>query len=323
MQRRQLALALASLAAWPATAVRAQAWPDKSIRFVISQPAGSGPDAIARLLAERLSKTWGQAVWIDNKPGGQNIIGAETAAHATPDGSTFYMATTAALVTNPFLFKHLPYDPQKDYVPVAFVGRSPFALIVAGDSPVKTLKEFVDKAKASPGMVSLANEGPRTFGGIISSLFAAREKISLNQVAYASVNVAVQDTVGGHVEAVVADLPATTQLIKSGRLRPLAVTSAKRMADFDSVPALSETLPGFDMVGWFALVAPAGTPSAIVERVNRDVNALLNDRDFAARIAAIGPVADGSMNVGQVEAFLQAERTRWGAATKEIGILAE
>ncbi len=323
MQRRQLALALASLAAWPATAVRAQAWPDKSIRFVISQPAGSGPDAIARLLAERLSKTWGQAVWIDNKPGGQNIIGAETAAHATPDGSTFYMATTAALVTNPFLFKHLPYDPQKDYVPVAFVGRSPFALIVAGDSPVKTLKEFVDKAKASPGMVSLANEGPRTFGGIISSLFAAREKISLNQVAYASVNVAVQDTVGGHVQAVVADLPATTQLIKSGRLRPLAVTSAKRMADFDSVPALSETLPGFDMVGWFALVAPAGTPSAIVERVNRDVNALLNDRDFAARIAAIGPVADGSMNVGQVEAFLQAERTRWGAATKEIGILAE
>src|SRR5665213_2905935 len=124
MQRRQLALALASLAAWPATAVRAQAWPDKSIRFVISQPAGSGPDAIARLLAERLSKTWGQAVWIDNKPGGQNIIGAETAAHATPDGSTFYLATTAALVTNPFLFKHLPYDPQKDYVPVTFVGRS-------------------------------------------------------------------------------------------------------------------------------------------------------------------------------------------------------
>ncbi len=323
MQRRQLALALASLAAWPATAVRAQAWPDKSIRFVISQPAGSGPDAIARLLAERLSKTWGQAVWIDNKPGGQNIIGAETAAHATPDGSTFYMATTAALVTNALLFKRLPYDPQKDYVPVAFVGRSTFALIVAGDSPVKTLKEFVDKAKASPGVVSLANEGPRTFGGIISSLFAAREKITLNQVAYASVNVAVQDTVGGHVQAVVADLPATTQLIKSGRLRPLAVTSAKRMADFDSVPALSETLPGFDMVGWFALVAPAGTPAAIVERVNRDVNALLNDRDFAARIAAIGPVADGSMNVGQVEAFLQAERTRWAAATKEIGILAE
>jgi tripartite-type tricarboxylate transporter receptor subunit TctC len=323
MQRRQLALALASLAAWPATAVRAQAWPDKSIRFVISQPAGSGPDAIARLLAERLSKSWGQAVWIDNKPGGQNIIGAETAARATPDGSTFYMATTAALVTNPFLFKHLPYDPQKDYVPVAFVGRSPFALIVAGDSPVKTLKEFVDKAKASPGVVSIANEGPRTFGGIISSLFAAREKINLNQVAYASVNVAVQDTVGGHVQAVVADLPATTQLIKSGRLRPLAVTSAKRVADFDSVPALSETLPGFDMVGWFALVAPAGTPSAIVERVNRDVNALLNDRDFAARIAAIGPVADGSMNVGQVEAFLQVERTRWGAATREIGVLPE
>ena len=323
MQRRQLALALASLAAWPATAVRAQTWPDKSIRFVISQPAGSGPDAIARLLSERLSKTWGQAVWIDNKPGGQNIIGAETAARATPDGSTFYLATTAALVTNPFLFKHLPYDPLKDFVPVAYIGRSPFSLIVAGDSPVKTLKEFVDKAKAAPGVVSLANEGPRTFGGIISSLFAAREKIKLNQVAYASVNVAVQDTVGGHVDAVVADLPATTQLIKAGRLRPLAVTSAKRVADFASVPSLSETLPGFDMVGWFALVAPAGTSAAIVERVHHDVSALLNDPEFAARIVAIGPTPDGSMSIDQLAAFLRAERIRWAAAIKEIGVLPE
>jgi tripartite-type tricarboxylate transporter receptor subunit TctC len=262
-------------------------------------------------------------VWIDNKPGGQNIIGAETAARATPDGSTFYLATTAALVTNPFLFKKLPYNPQKDFVPVTFVGRSPFALIVAGDSPIKTLQEFIDKAKAAPGAVSVANEGPRTFGGIISSVFAAREKIKLNQVAYASVNVAVQDTVGGHVEAVVADLPATTQLIKSGRLRPLAVTSAKRIAGFESVPSLSETLPGFDMVGWFAMVAPAGTPAPVIERVNHDVNALLNEREFADRIAAIGPIADGSMSASQLDNFLQGERTRWAAATQEIGLLPE
>ena len=132
MQRRHLtlALALATSALWPAAAARAQSWPDKPVRFVLSQPAGSGPDAVARLIAERLSKSWGQTVWIENKPGGQNIIGAQTAAHAPADGSTLYFATTAALVTNEYLFKQLPYDPKKDFVPVAFVARSPFGLLV-------------------------------------------------------------------------------------------------------------------------------------------------------------------------------------------------
>jgi hypothetical protein len=149
-----------------------------------------------------LSKTWGQSAWIDNKPGGQNVIGAQAAARSAPDGTTFYFATTAALVTNPLLFKQLPYNPQKDFVPVAFIARSPFALLVEANSPIKTLQDLVDRAKAAPGKVSLGNEGPRTFGGMISRLFAAREKIDLNQVAYPSVAVALQDTIGGHVDAV-------------------------------------------------------------------------------------------------------------------------
>ena len=323
MQRRQITLALAALAASPAAVLGATAWPDKSVRFVISQPAGSGPDAIARLLADRLTKSWGQAVWIENRPGGQNIIGAQTAAHATPDGSTFYVATTAALVTNAYLFKQLPYDPQKDFVPVAFLARSPFALLVEANSPMKSLKDFIDRAKASPGTVTLGNEGPRTFGGMISRVIAAREKITINQIAYASVNIAVQDTVGGHVDAVMADLPATVQLIKSGRLRALAVTSSKRLAGFESVPALSESLPGFEMVGWFAVVAPAGTPAAIVAQVNRDINALLTDPDFSERVVAIGPLPDSGMSPEQFSAFLRAEHGRWATATNEIGVLPE
>jgi tripartite-type tricarboxylate transporter receptor subunit TctC len=324
MQRRHLTLALASSALWPAAALRAQpAWPDKPVRFVLSQPPGSGPDAIARLIADRLTKSWGQTVFIENKPGGQNIIGAQAAAHAAPDGSTFYFATTAALVTNAYLFKQLPYDPQKDFTPVAFVARSPFALLVDTSSPIRTLSDFVERARAKPGALTLGNEGPRTFGGIISRVLAAREKIDINQVAYPSIAVALQDTIGGHVEAVLADVPSSAALVKSGRLRPLAVTTAKRLPGFDAVPTLAETLPGFEMVGWFAIVAPAGTPAAVVQRVNSDVNALLNEREFAERIAAIGPVADGSMNVEQVGAFLQGERSRWGAATREIGLLPE
>ena len=307
----------------PSAALRAQTWPDKPVRFVLSQPPGSGPDNVARLLGERLGASWGQSVVIDNKPGGQNTIGAQAAARAPADGSTFYFATTAALVTNVYLFKSLPYDPQKDFVPVAFVARSPFGLLVEAGSPLRSLQSLVDKAKAEPGRLTLGNEGPRTFSGMISRVMAARLKIEPNQVPYASIAVATQNLLGGQVEAIVADLASSAGLIRSGKLRLLAVSSAQRVVGFETVPTLAESLPGFDMVGWFAIVAPTGTPAAVVQRVNRDVNAVLADKGVAERIAAIGPIADASMGVEQVGAFLRAEHQSWAAATQEIGLLPE
>jgi tripartite-type tricarboxylate transporter receptor subunit TctC len=323
MQRRPFVLALSAGALAPGAAPRAQTWPDKPVRFVLSQPPGSGPDNVARLLGERLGASWGQSVVIDNKPGGQNTIGALAAARAPADGSTFYFATTAALVTNAYLFKSLPYDPQKDFVPVAFVARSPFGLLVEAGSPLRSLQGFVDKAKAEPGRVTLGNEGPRTFSGMISRVMAARLKIEPNQVPYASIAVATQNLLGGQVEAIVADLASSAGLIRSGKLRLLAVSSAQRVAGFEAVPTLAESLPGFDMVGWFAIVAPTGTPAAVVQRVNRDVNAVLADKGVAERIAAIGPIADASMGVEQVSAFLRAAHQSWAAATQEIGLLPE
>jgi tripartite-type tricarboxylate transporter receptor subunit TctC len=323
MQRRHLTLALTAGVLAPVVGLRAQTWPDKPVRFVLSQPPGSGPDNVARLLGDRLGALWGQAVVIDNKPGGQNTIGAQAAARAAADGSTFYFATTAALVTNVYLFKSLPYDPQKDFVPVAFVARSPFGLLVEANSPLRSLQALVDKAKAEPGRLTLGNEGPRTFGGMISRVMAARLKIEPNQVPYASVAVATQNLLGGQVEAIVADLASTAGLVRAGKLRLLAVSSAQRVAGFEAVPTLAESLPGFEMVGWFAIVAPTGTPAAAVQRVNRDVNALLAERSMAERIAAIGPIADASMGVDQVGAFLRAEHQNWAAATKEIGLLPE
>jgi tripartite-type tricarboxylate transporter receptor subunit TctC len=307
-----------------ATAVQAQsAWPDKPVRWVLSQPPGSGPDNIARILGEHLGKRWGQAVVIDNKPGGQNVVGAQAAARSAADGYTFYFATTAALVTNPLLFKTLPYDPAKDFTPVAFVARSPFAVIVKADSPLRSVDDLVARAKAAPGKLSLGNEGPRTFSGMIARLFNARTQAQANLVSYAKVGVGAQDLMGGHIDSMVADVASTASLVRSGKLRYLATTSASRIAGFDDVPALAEKLPGFEMVGWFAVVAPTGTPAAVVERVNRDFNALLNDRAVAERIRAIGPIADGSMNVAGVGAFLRAETARWTAATREIGVLPE
>jgi tripartite-type tricarboxylate transporter receptor subunit TctC len=324
MKRRLFTQAslLLSAGSWMANAL-AQSWPDKAIKWTLSQPPGSGPDNVARILSDRLAKLWGQAVVIDNKPGGQNTIGALAAARSAPDGGSFYFATTAALVTNPLLFKSLPYDTAKDFVPVAFIARSPFALLVKGDSSISNLDDLIAKSKASSGKLSLGNEGPRTFSGMIARLFNARAAAGANLVAYANVGQGTTDLMGGHVDAMVADLASTAPLIRQGKLRVLATTSAKRVQGWESVPALSEKLPGFDMVGWFAVVAPTGTPAAAIERTNRDINALLADKEVADRIATIGPLVDSSMNVEAVAAFLRNESVRWQSIVKEIGVLPE
>jgi tripartite-type tricarboxylate transporter receptor subunit TctC len=322
MQRRHTLISLAAVLAAP-SALRAQTWPDKPVKWVLSQPPGSGPDNVARILSDRLAKAWGQAVVVENKPGGQNVIGAQTAARSPADGFNFYFATTAALVTNPLLFKTLPYDPAKDFVPVAFVARSPFAVLVKAESPIQSIDDLVARSKASPGRLTLGNEGPRTFSGMIARLFNARTQAGANLVPYANVGVGTQDLLGGHVDAMVADLASTAALARQGRLRVLATTAGKRVAGWDNVPALAEKLPGFEMVGWFAVVAPTGTPAAAIERCHRDLNAALADKDVAERIAAIGPIADGSMNLAQVGQFLRDEAARWAAVTKEIGILPE
>jgi tripartite-type tricarboxylate transporter receptor subunit TctC len=299
------------------------AWPDKPIKFVLSQPAGSGPDNVARLLGDRLGTALGQSVVIDNKPGGQNVIGAQAAARSAPDGYTFYFATTAALITNTLLFKQLPYDVQRDFVPVSFIARSPFAILVDANSPIQTIDELIAKSKASNGQFSLGNEGPRTFSGMIARLFNARSKAAANLVPYANVGVGSQNLMGGHVDAMVADLASTAQLAKQGKLRVIATTAAKRVPGWENVPALSEKLGNFDMVGWFSIVAPKGTPQQAMTKLNREVNVLLADKELSARIATIGPLTDATMTEEDVRKFLAAELARWTEVTKEIGVLPE
>jgi tripartite-type tricarboxylate transporter receptor subunit TctC len=300
-----------------------QAWPDKPLRWILSQPPGSGPDNVARMLGEHTARDLGQGVVIDNKPGGQNVIGAQAAAHAAADGYTFYFATTAALVTNSFLFKDLSYDPQKDFTPVAFVAISPFAVLVRAESPITSIQDLVARSKAAPGRLSLGNEGPRTFGGIIARLLNARTGMQANLVPYASVSISLADLMGGHIDAAVADLASSAQLVRDGKLRLLAVSSAKRIAGWEQTPALAELLPGFEMVGWFGLVAPTGTPPAVVTRMSREFNALLADKEMAERILNVGPIVEPGGTPEKFGAFLQEERGRWAQVAKEIGLLPE
>jgi tripartite-type tricarboxylate transporter receptor subunit TctC len=309
--------------AWPDRSGQAQAWPDKSVNLILSQPPGSGPDNIARLLADRLGREWGKVVVVLNKPGGQNLIGAQAAARSAPDGYTFYFATTAALVSNVYLFKQLPYDPVKDFEPVAFVAISPLGIMVPGTSPFRSIGELIAASRAAPEKVTLANEGPRTLTGITARWFDAQAAIRNNLVPYTSASVGIQDALVGRVDAIVVDLAATTQYIKHGDLRLLATTSAGRLKDWETTPALSETLKGFDMPGWFVVVAPAGTPKAIVARVNKDINAALADPELAGKIAAIGPIVDPGKSPEQTAAFLQAEHERWSVIAKDINLLPE
>ena len=324
MKRRNFVqVALASATSPSLWAQGPNNWPDKPVKMILSQPPGSGPDTVARLLGERIARSLGQAMVIDNKPGGQNIIGALAAARAPADGYSFYFATTAALITNKHLFKALPYDPQKDFTPVAFVAKSPFAVLVRAESPIASMQDLVARSKAAPGTLSLANEGPRTFGGIIARLINARTQMQANLVSYASVGVSVQDVIGGHADAVVADLASTAQLVRQGRLRLLALTAAKRVAGWEQVPALAEMLPSFEMIGWFAVVAPMGTPVAAIARMNKELNAVLADPDTARRILAIGPIAEPMGQPEQLGAFLKLEHERWNDVAKEIDLLPE
>jgi tripartite-type tricarboxylate transporter receptor subunit TctC len=324
MQRRTFTLAAtaAALAGFQPL-VRAQAWPDKPIKLILSQPAGSGPDSMARMIGDQLSRKWKQPIVVDNRPGGQNAIGAQAAAKSPADGYNFYFATAAALVTNAYLFKTLPYDPQKDFVPVGMIGKVPFVLCVNAASPVKSLPEFVAHARANPGKVTVANEGPKTFGGMMTRLLGSQLGVQISGVPYVSIGAAVTDTVGGQTEAVMGDVPALIQMIKAGRIRPIAVTTAKRVAGLENVASFSEVLPGFDYAGWQAIVAPVGTPASAIQRFNRDLDAVLSDKDMAAKILAVGPITEGAGTPEQMAAFLQAEHTRWARLTKDIGILPE
>ncbi len=322
MQRRQLIQSAVSLACAVLPSAWA-AWPDKPIKWWLSQAPGSGPDHVARILAEALAKLWGTSVVIDNRPGGQNTVGAVAAARATPDGNHFYFATTAALITNPLLFKQLPYDPVRDFVPVSFIARSPFALLVDAQSPIKTLDELIVRSKAAGGSFTVGNEGPRTFSGMIARLFNVRSGARANLVPYANVGVGTQNLMGGHVDAMFADLASTAALARQGKLRVLATTSGQRVIGWEQVPSLSEKWPNFDMVGWFTLMAPTGTPPDVIQRVHKDLQGVLSSPEIAQRIQSMGPLVDGTMSLEQVKQFLQAEAKRWSDATQEIGLLPE
>lgn len=324
MKRRDFVqLAAASLAVCASMARAQGSWPDRPVKLILSQPAGSGPDILARYLGEQLSRTWKQPVVIENRPGGQNVIGAQAAARSPNDGYVFYYATTAAMITNVFTFKTLPYDPVKDFVPVRLVGRSPFVIAAGAGFPVKDLTDVVARAKAQPGTISIATEGPKTFSGMLADTVASMAGVRLNHVPYTKAPDALQDVIGGRVQLVCLPHAALTAYIKGDQVRPLAISTAQRLVDMPNVPSLSEIFPGFEYTGWNGVFAPAGTSADIVARVNRDIEAVLKQSEVAQRLQALGSMPEAKMSVADFDAFMRGERDRWSKLVKTLGIQPE
>lgn len=323
MQRRDFVQGLALLPLANSAFAQGSGWPQRPVHWILSQPAGSGPDILARFVADQLTHGWKQPVVIDNKPGGQNVIGAVAAARAAADGYTFYFATTAAMVTNLYTFKSLPYDPVKGFDPIRLVGRSPFVIACNPAFPAKDLAEAIAKAKAQPGTVSIATEGPKTFSGMLAENVAALGGVKFNHVPYSKAPDALQDAAAGRVQLVCLPNAALKGYLQAGRLRPLAISTSRRQAELPEVPAIAETFPGFEFTGWNGLFAPAGTPPEIVARVNRDLDAVLSQPEVARRMLALGSVAEPSMSVAEFASFMQGERERWGNVVKSIGIQPE
>jgi tripartite-type tricarboxylate transporter receptor subunit TctC len=297
-------------------------WPSRPVSLVVSQAAGASPDVMARMLAEKLGKELGESVIVENKPGGGNVIGAQAVARAKPDGYTFFFATSAALVTNPFMMKDLPYNPLKDYEPVVLVTRSNQLIVTAPGVAAKTLPELIALDKKNPGKMSIAVDGPRNLAGVTALAFNKSAGTNFVLVPYPNINNGVQDVINGRAEVGVFSVSIVESQVRAGAMKAMAVAAPKRVSAFPDIPAAGETIPGFDFAGWFMVVAPAGTPADIVNKMNAAIDRAMKDpaiKEMAPKLGFdVDPAGFGSPKAASD--FLKSQMALWGKTTKELGI---
>jgi len=312
-------VALALLAAIGLGSATAQTYPSKSIRIVVPFPAGGPTDVLSRIIGQKMAENWGQQVLVDNRPGANTIIGAEAVAKAAPDGHTLLMAIDSTLVMNQSLFSKLPYDPIKDFAPVTLTVWSHLILVTDAGSGPKSVAELVQMAKANPGKV---NFGAGTITTqLAGEMFKKAAGLDMVFVPYKGSPGTVQGLLSGDVKFIVDGVTSSVPHIKSGRFRVLATTGSRSIAALPGLPTLAAEagLPGFDVVIWQGLVAPAGTASDIIAKLNQEILRIYALPDAREKIAAAGldPVTS---TPAEFTAFIRAESERWGKAIKEAGI---
>ncbi len=316
MRERFLSLLAAAALAIVPHAAHAQAWPTKPVKIVVPFVAGGATDIVARLLGQKLSDAWGQSVVVENRGGAGGNIGAEAVAKAAPDGYTLLMTSGSIVTANPYLYKSMPFDAANDLVAITNVAAGPQLIVVTNKLPVKDLKEFIAYAKANPGNVNLGSAGVGTQTHLAGENFAYSAGIDITHVPYKGEAAALTDLMGGNIQLVTPNFSAALNFVREGKMRALAVTSRERMPQLPDVPSASETLPGFENIGWFGLMAPAGTPKEVIERVYRDSARVLQSEDFRARLAQLGMVPVGNSPADFAQAIRQ-ESARWAKVIRE------
>ena len=318
MQRIWRLAAVLAAALVPAIA-GAQAWPSKPVKIVVPFAAGGATDVVARLLAQKLGDAWGQQVVVENKVGAGGNIGADMVAKSTPDGYTLLL-TSGAVLTSPYMYKgQLGFDPLKDFIPITNCATGPQVVAVNATSPFKDLKDLIAFAKANPKQVTFGSAGIGSQTHLAGENLAHSAGIDITHVPYKGESAALTDLLGGQIQLVTPNLGGAVTQIQQGRIRALAVTSTARVPQLPDVPTVADTLPGFENAGWFGIMAPAGTPREVVERVHRDSVHILTSDEFRAALAKQGmtPVANAPSDFG---AAMREESARWEKVIKERGL---
>jgi tripartite-type tricarboxylate transporter receptor subunit TctC len=312
--------AVACRLAWPGVA-RADDYPSRPVTIVVPYTPGGSTEILARIVAQHLGPRLGQSVIVENKPGAGTVIGTTAVAKAAPDGYTLLMATPTPMAINVKVHKQLPYDPATDFVPLAMVASAPFVLIVNPALPVHSVKELIAYAKEHPGKLSYGSGGVGAPHHLYAELLKSMTGIGMTHVPYKGSLPALNDVVAGHIDLMFCDIPPAIGMIKTGRVRVLGVSTKARVEMFPDVPSIAEAgVPGFDVAGWFMVVAPAQTPPAIVAKLHDAMQAVLAAPDVKEQIAKLSLVPLASPSVEEMKAFVKSEIARWGKVVEAAGI---
>ncbi len=319
---KRIALLIAGLFA--ATAfVHAQNYPSRPLRMIVPTAPGGGTDFTGRLVAAKLSETLGQQVVVENRGGGGGSVGADNAAKSTPDGYTLLLGSIATHAVNPALYKKLPYDHLKDFAPVSLIGTVPNAMVVHPSVPVKSMQEFITYAKANPGKINYGSSGVGSPPHLSMELLRSMTGINLVHVPYKGAGPALADLLGGQVQAMCTSLAGLINFIKSGRVRALGVTTAKRNPQLPDVPTIVESgVPGYEVTIWYGVFAPVATPKAIVQKLNAEMIKALTSPEMKERMALQG-MDPAPSTPAELAAFVKAETVKWAKAAKDSGATAE
>ena len=320
MKRLSVLPLLCALAAFPASPAQAQEYPARSVRLIIPFAPGGSNDILGRLIAARLTETLGQQVVPDNRPGAGGSIGAEVAAKSPPDGYTIVIGHIGTLAVNPTLYRKLAYNPVSDFQPISLLAKVPNIMVVHPSVPAKSVKELIALARAQPGALVYGSGGNGGAGHLATEYFKLMAKVVITHVPYKGTGPAIVDLLSGQTQLVFAGVPGISAQVRAGRLRALGVSTTRRLAVFPDVPTIAEAgVPGYEATQWYGVLAPAGTPRPVVERLNREIVGVLKTKQMQDRLAADGSEPYAS-TPEEFAAYIKSEIARWAPVIKAAGI---